>query len=497
MKKNEIIASAKKVPFLSGWKLDEAKKRIVSFILKNNNSEQIMGRISLIASALHSVRDRNKAKSDGVWRLLIETLFAQKKQDVLLDGYWCTRHFLVNNGNGENAGLNRLMIEFFKFLGGSVDNSIIFCLYLFEIFHKQFVESNTIEKISTAKLIIDERFSVAYDFIALSVALPERAEFPQSLWFHNLMRAAQSNKAAMEVFRSIIAVISDGGSQEIKFMDFSKATSNECVQFLSGLTVDYKNIVFAISSEEDRMLTKKLMEGESSDALRILKNGQKAYSWFLENRNELMIKKKRKCEEIMEKPSRGLRSNGADHIKIAVSTLYASGIKAVVFHPEGYQFPDMKVRVMVSKWTPHFLSFEGELRGFELIVKEMLFVNGWFKNYTVLKEMLECIIIDALHRIVVVQREEMKNSGGTKKTSRSASACEKERVSEVRPHFRKLPEGWQASEEAKAWAESQQGWKLPPGRTFVRGHYRNGQIDYGVETEPIIIYDDEFLWELI
>lgn len=496
MKNSEVLTLIKKIHGLQSRKFEQAQNMLVNFVLEETSMKQVISRVDLVADALWEVRSQGKEKCEKVFKSLVDAFFSRGKHALLLEYY---KHIqvedLIKSKKLENytEGRNLFLLNFFEILGNSTEYTIVFCLYLFELFHDLF-EKNNDGRIPPSDELLDSGALPAHVFLLNSVTFPKRKELPISLWFHNIVENAQTNKAAFELFRNIVSALTDGGNMSIQVLNMEDTSLDECLDLHQELIGSSVKPTLVASSFNEATLISHLLEKLTRQGSARMLEAEKLLAWFNKNREFIENDKVRKSLEILEKPARGLRSDGADHIKISVSTLYAAGVHAVVFCPNGCKFPDLKLKVMASKWTPHLVAFDGALEDFRLNLADIAVCNSKFNDNKLLKSMLEYLIIDAIHRIVVVQKQQVN---GSQKRRDKSDVCERNRATEVRPHFRTLPDGWKPSEEARERAQIQHGWTLPAGKTFVKAHYRNGNIEFDMETEPIMIYDDDFLMSLV
>jgi hypothetical protein len=495
MKKGEMVAYVRRIATSSVGKLQDVQVKIVEHILETKNVKQRMERMDYIADALFLIRKENVKATDDVWQLLIEQLFQSDQQLLMFDYY---RHIICDDIYGKNMGFkdnlsyfnhgrNYVLEVFFRYIGSSIEADIKFCLKLFEIIHVSFAIANSgRESGNISEGLFKEGVYQAFHFFQVGMGMPKRKEIPVSLWFHTIIEHAWNNKGAAEVFRFIVDTMSDSGKKGIILKNLSNLSSLDCLELRTE-----DDPVIGASSYDELQLIKKLIARISEKGAALRQESEKMLAWFTENRELININTNRKRLEILEKPSRGLRSGGADYIEINISTLFSNGIRSVVFYPENCTFPNLRIEIMYLKWTPHLVPVSCELTDMCL----QNFINSDDDAHTIVKDLLEAVIVDVLHRIIVTSSVAIKKE--EQKSKLKAHDCEVERAFEVRPHFRKLPGGWQASVKAKEMAGEKFGWTLPPGKTFVQGHYRNGQIDYQIKTSPIMVYDDEFFQEIV
>ncbi len=200
----------------------------------------------------------------------------------------------------------------------------------------------------------------------------------------------------------------------------------------------------------------------------------------------------------MERPRRGLRPGGYDHIEVHSVPLRNAGIRAVVFHPEGCDFPNVRVHILVRKETPTLFTFRTELKDFELgLHDEVVRSKIHFDHRDELAELLEFTVVDMLYRIVAAEKELREKKSKWSSTG-SEGNSPSPRTIPVRPFLRRLVEGRHATGYAQANATQVMGWRtLPPGFTFVLPTIRGGNLVYDLPTQPTAVYTDDDLRLLI
>ncbi len=213
--------------------------------------------------------------------------------------------------------------------------------------------------------------------------------------------------------------------------------------------------------------------------------GEAAIEWFRHNQDQIQQACVQKKDEIRRKPKRGVRRGGDTHVEISVKPLHNVGVRSIAFHPEGYEFPNYGVDIVSRRReTPHLVVIHAEFRQFEFIspVDWLLGSPIHVGEQEVLSRLLEVVVVDILHRIMVLDRPLRPHP----KNSRNRSSAGAQVVS----HLRSLPKGSRASEEARRGYEEEFGHvNLPEGYTFVQGYYKEGALSYeGAYTEPTLVY---------
>lgn len=198
---------------------------------------------------------------------------------------------------------------------------------------------------------------------------------------------------------------------------------------------------------------------------------------------------------IIEHTRQGLRPGGADHFDILLSALYRYGVRSVIFYPDGQDFPDLRIDVVVHKAVPSLFLYECAFRNLKLELQPGIFVEGRCPGIERMRRLLEFVIIDILHRIMV-EGQELKPHRSQHASSAGSIIDLTPRTIAVRPHFHPLRPGHQATAQALINLRKAIGWRtLPPRATFVSAHYR-GKAEgfvYDLPSEAIGAYRDRDL----
>lgn len=172
----------------------------------------------------------------------------------------------------------------------------------------------------------------------------------------------------------------------------------------------------------------------------------------------------------IQDPLYGLRPGGKDRVKLSIpeitgfSSFYQISSLQFFLEKWGEEGPVVKVKVNIS-------FFEREYSYFFTLQPRMTQIQGRIYLPEDPRQIIDLILIYlatfSLKKIVT--GELYKEKKETKKRGREKTPYQ----TSVRPHFRKLPVNWQASEEARLRARDILRQELPPGKTFVRD-YKKG-----------------------
>jgi len=179
-----------------------------------------------------------------------------------------------------------------------------------------------------------------------------------------------------------------------------------------------------------------------------------------------------KWQEIVSQARCFIRSGGRDKIKMAVPEFRKFGIDSFVFVREGHQFPAVLIHLWYLQLEEKFritmnLDQQGNLHGTN---------PGWVPEISML---LKFIIVDSYHKLVCNPGQTIPRSTRTRVLQQDKGNGQQTEIeiTEVRPHFRQLPSGWKASDQALvSYQEAlETDQPLPEGMTFVAGYdYERG-----------------------
>lgn len=204
-----------------------------------------------------------------------------------------------------------------------------------------------------------------------------------------------------------------------------------------------------------------------------------------------------KAQQILDSARYLLRADGQDSCLVHVSPLVLANVQSFSFYPEGERYHDAKLTIVVKEQSL-LLEFWGAIRDFRLSLPESALLNldGFDRPFLI--AVFECIVLDALHRILVGKRA--RNLEGVlvdKPERKEAGEGGVPRLKvNVRAFMRPLPIGFEASEAAERRSLAHFGFTPPEGWTFVKPHERYPELPAG-KPAPLFEYSDATLLKRI
>lgn len=333
---------------------------------------------------------------------------------------------------------------------------------------------------------------------------PTHHDTPAKWWIERLIEASSHDDAVSEVLSSMFRVLTifrpDFRTDVLEQLDTSTATAAEFVaeRMIAGASIPPTATPRLVLSRRHARLLREWNARElQADAGR-RSRGDEVIARFAACRDRVRDETRRRWEDVCTCPRYGLLPDGRDHIEILVEPLWNAGVRGFAFHPEGHDFPDVDIDLLVRKETPHLVAFRVPV-GATLAVAEDVVRNLAHPDLDILREMLHTVVIDAMHRIVVggrpVRRRTAAHPSRVEQhiVDRTMLDLEPE-SSERRAHFRRLPEGQHVSEVARTRALEQRGW-IPAGCTFVRAHYQERRLVYALPARQSIVYTADDLFD--
>lgn len=180
-------------------------------------------------------------------------------------------------------------------------------------------------------------------------------------------------------------------------------------------------------------------------------------------------------DEITTEPNSWIRSGGRDKVELNLKSFNTDYFKLnfLQFFIEGCDFPNVWVRFW-AKVNSRLVVYEYQLDNKPL---EKLPLRSHKHEVTevLVRNFYRFIAVDCLHRIVCQPQNDQTNTNSQADTDQEKMRIVKIRKtqSEVRPHFRNLPAGHNATDDAIQFSKDFFGIKPPEGKTFVRMHNRN------------------------
>ncbi|MFY9484100.1 MAG: hypothetical protein WAP74_00545 [Patescibacteria group bacterium] len=214
--------------------------------------------------------------------------------------------------------------------------------------------------------------------------------------------------------------------------------------------------------------------------------------WFDRHEQQYLDHEAQMWHEIIDEPRYGLRTGGADRVKLNVSALQMRQIKYTSLQLLPDQFPNARAKLWLTEFdqpvsisftlNPRLNSVNPDLvferddpRYGQILIDRILYYIGLHSYWKIITGKLDAVMgIREVTQVRLVRQD-------------GARAPLFRLFQQVRPHFRRLPEGYQASEEAVRLAAATIG--LPPEcYTFVREHERGYQEVENLP--PLFTYHD-------
>lgn len=177
--------------------------------------------------------------------------------------------------------------------------------------------------------------------------------------------------------------------------------------------------------------------------------------------------------DMMVSPRRGLRDGWLDSATINLPGMRDIGYKLLSLNPEGV-FPNFAARYLIESY--------GGRNSVQISLQPSDLQSVGFTNDPRLRAMdqiMAFVAVSTMWRIVMAEPTRgSENGDGTRDVSGSI----------VRPFFRRLPQGFQASNEARARARQTFRTEPLPGFTFVKEHQRGENPQSGT---PLFAIESE------
>lgn len=389
-----------------------------------------------------------------------------------------------------------LLPELFRKAGENLERSMQCGLFLLEqlstLIRDSLEEKKILDQVAE-KMEEEHPGHMACSLILASTQSSPNQTLPLNAWIENLLRASISgNTAVDQVLEGILFVC---GYWQAELGGWQVITPvSESAGMLLALTREKGGPSPFYVSADLRPGFDRWIEERGLESNHERKRDEEFWREFDARRDRLEALTEAKRRAVIERPRRGLRPRGADHVEIRLQSLCRFGIRSIAFYPDGCEFPNVKIRVVTHKGTPHLFTQEGELKDLRLQLSRTVTESNQYPDMGKRRAgLLEFVIIDILYRIVVEGRELQRKVRPAQLGGQVIDLQSKEVP--VRPHIRKLPAGHRASETASNAAQVDCGWRLRPGETFVRAFFRGNQFEYDLPTEPVAIYGDEDLFE--
>lgn len=269
-------------------------------------------------------------------------------------------------------------------------------------------------------------------------------------------------------------------SQELHFTSYDKFQKYKAENLLDG---DSKSpIRIPIPNIDAAEMIGANIAGEMDRVGELCRSFIDIVEWFKKHEEEFAFLEKEMWEDIRLRPKYGLRSNGRDKVKLdIVPDNDYIGLDSIQFFPQ--QFPNTDVKI----WR----NWRGKKESVAFHLYPKFSFSSWDgdNNDISSSKMLYFIALQCYWEIVMGKSSKTSEEDKTSTTRVSATDKDRmrERLSHVRPFFRKLPEGQHYSEKALGLAQQALNClNMPEGKTFVREHERGWQEMESIQ--PLFTY---------
>lgn len=487
------------------------RERIVDYALKSPPQAQAqhLEEVALCLEQIYWPHPDTRPASAELLRALAKAILTHKRLPLFFAIYQAmaenperidAQQLALNRGRYSPsemrvAALMWFVLAFFRQVGENTASSIQFALFILEQC------AILVELVKDPAMPLDEQATraklggLAYRLILESATAPPSTNTPSKYWIERLIEATETDRAAEEVLKSVLAIMVLG-DPENRFRWTTLRDSREAVSAVMSarLSVGIDGLAqdpLLLVSAQNRARFKLWQERIQAESRRDKEKGERALEWFRTNQTAILEDTEKKLRGVTEQARRWFRPRGHDHVEIAVTPLNTAGIRAVVFRPENNTFPDVGIEVLVRKETPRLITFPTSLADLPTLPLAAL-ENVTHPDLPELRLLLMAVVADIMYRIAV-EGDELRTHRRWQKVGSDTSPLAEPTIG-VRPHIRRLPIGWQASAMAQARVETEWGIKLPLGVTFVSAHYRAGQLVYDLPTEPVAVYGDDDLF---
>ncbi|MDP2685303.1 MAG: hypothetical protein Q8P20_09805 [bacterium] len=374
---------------------------------------------------------------------------------------------------------------YLKEAGSSYSQSKKFCQILFGKIQKLVIKCAPMKIEDAPDSVIEFWRFIMHLFTQTAVA-PCEDQYPQKQWLLNLIKGYDQND--LKVLDWLKGYLEFICAENRNITIYTPNNSPGIIEF------DLKNPHLVVPSELQASIMRLINEIQK-ERIATGESAREFKLWYYANRARIKDTFKLKCQEIIENYNFPLFSDGIDRVEVKLSALFNVGIRSFAFYPdESMQFPNVKLLVRTSKDMCIICDFWGSLENFAINGGDYIFENFTETDYNYLREVMAYVVVDAMHAIVVGNTDP-----GESKTSRPSATVKdgKHIVRLMRPRRRNLPEGHQASDEARMLAVK---YKMPLpaiGKTFVRQHERpylvGSDADYQSGIVNTITYSDDTL----
>ena len=487
----KILSEPQTVPGRSGSRKYRKSVRFISNYFKHLDEVESESAYNFLIGAIAEHFRQGGDFSNG-YKKLADQLVAQVYAKRLLD--LIRNHFFWSEEIGDYSAAKAktiFIMAFFRHVGETSERSVSFCKLILDDYAKyeeRFVKSGR----SDEELNIFDSMSFIYTLV-LSVSVPVTQLMPQKLWFENVIAAAkQKDVEAKDCAKGIFELINMiWGRVPVMGQTYYELTYGEPdASYSYGDLSDLRGFPMrVILTDTLADWTSKQLERERSSGEKLALKANKFVVWFNDHVVEISESFENKYKEILDHPRYGLFKNGYDSVLINLSVLKVAVLSSFAFYPDGGSLNDMRIQVNRKTLGNRLCQFMLNFRDFSFSNTQVIFGAMNHEQQSTLTTILEYVIVDAMHSIVCRKPKKNMANENVKRVEQKILNAPKREV-HVRPFLRRLPEGYQASDDARDHAYTELGWHLPEGVTFVQSHER--WIGLPAERPaPLFSYTDE------
>lgn len=354
--------------------------------------------------------------------------------------------------------------------------------------------------------LLDITKAMALRFLIETAATSPAGNPVNRRWLVNVLRSSRSDGECRRLVEKILECLiinrsgSDIGVLVVEPHTPIASDAEHGIPF--DQLFDFSRPPYLLLDPEGFSAYQEVLTDMNSRADEYRRRGEEEIQWF----HELLTRRPAIIDDLAsdllamrcvnDRSFRSLRPEGLDHVDIGVDALRNAGIESVSFHHEGLNPPDADLGVYCRVAGGHRICRKIQFRDGRL---EGQVVQGCslHSDTATLERLLRLTVIDILHRIMV--RERPLTRLRVRRRSPSGDETEVDEAWWVRPTFRRLPGAQQASAEALDNARrtfANPTLVLPPGKTFVIGHWKGGEHVYVKFTEPCFRYTSDDLFAI-
>ncbi|MCH7492942.1 hypothetical protein IID19_05160 [Patescibacteria group bacterium] len=363
-----------------------------------------------------------------------------------------------------------LLVGFFEYIGSNVTRTKHFCRVMFEDFAEQ-MATVLCRGRQAMQEFTSEQTPLFVSIIWESSHCPASEEFPYKKWINNLIEASCQGDKDVDAWLDGIFYILQLQKSHIEIITQSAFKAGlkrrrKTVSDYTGQLFDPLRPLMIVPDELKAPLeiflqtTSKKKEDINSEAVEWA-------MWFNMNRQEILRGIVSKRDDIMLRPTCGVRKDGYDNVRVSdLSIMKYLGVESIAFYPNGGTFPDMDIAFTVTRFGCLTYQIRGSLEQMTLFVGQVLYEVCSDDMQELLHVITELVIIDVMHRIVVSSY----GDHGLSVSSSEVNGVKYRKDVPIRPHFPLLREGAKASVGAIELCLQEMGCRPPKSRTYNSGH---------------------------